>query len=54
MVIDGLFFLGAHFVRAFSLMFIFSERGYWRELIESIVWAHNKLKIAPATHSRES
>jgi photosystem I P700 chlorophyll a apoprotein A1 len=44
-------FLGAHFVWAFSLMFLFSGRGYWQELIESIVWAHNKLKVAPAEHS---
>ena len=29
-------------------MFLFSGRGYWQELIESIVWAHNKLKVAPA------
>ncbi|KAG4215231.1 hypothetical protein ERO13_A01G164480v2 [Gossypium hirsutum] len=34
---------------AFSLMFLFSGRGYWQELIESIVWAYNKLKVAPAT-----
>ena len=33
-------------------MFLFSGRGYWQELIESIVWAHNKLKIAPATQPR--
>ncbi|KAL2893235.1 hypothetical protein RDABS01_009144 [Bienertia sinuspersici] len=33
-------------------MFLFSGRGYWQELIESIVWAHNKLKVAPATHPR--
>ncbi|KAI3894653.1 hypothetical protein MKW92_003103 [Papaver armeniacum] len=46
------FFLGAHFVWAFSLMFLFSGRGYWQELIESIVWAHNKLKVAPATHPK--
>ncbi|KAL4009934.1 hypothetical protein IC575_031027 [Cucumis melo] len=45
-------FLGAHFVWAFSLMFLFSGRGYWQELIESIVWAHNKLKVAPATQPR--
>ncbi|MEO0519180.1 MAG: photosystem I core protein PsaA, partial [Cyanobacteria bacterium P01_A01_bin.116] len=38
----GLMFLGAHFIWAFSLMFLFSGRGYWQELIESIVWAHNK------------
>ncbi|XLS93572.1 hypothetical protein HN51_069580 [Arachis hypogaea] len=42
----------AHFVWAFSLMFLFSGRGYWQELIESIVWAHNKLKVAPATQPR--
>ncbi|KAF3627767.1 Photosystem I chlorophyll a apoprotein A1 [Capsicum annuum] len=28
------------------------ERGYWKELIESIIWAHNKLKAAPATQPR--
>ncbi|MBH8574653.1 photosystem I core protein PsaA [Nostocaceae cyanobacterium CENA369] len=48
----GLMFLGAHFVWAFSLMFLFSGRGYWQELIESIVWAHNKLKVAPAIQPR--
>ena len=39
----GIIFLGAHFIWAFSLMFLFSGRGYWQELIESIVWAHNNL-----------
>ncbi len=48
----GLIFLGAHFVWAFSLMFLFSGRGYWQELIESIVWAHNKLRFAPAIQPR--
>ncbi|HEY9811228.1 MAG TPA: photosystem I core protein PsaA [Halomicronema sp.] len=48
----GLMFLGAHFVWAFSLMFLFSGRGYWQELIESIVWAHNKLKVAPSIQPR--
>ena len=48
----GIMFLGAHFVFAFSLMFLFSGRGYWQELIESIVWAHNKLKVAPAIQPR--
>jgi photosystem I P700 chlorophyll a apoprotein A1 len=48
----GLVFLGAHFIWAFSLMFLFSGRGYWQELIESIVWAHNKLKVAPAIQPR--
>ncbi|MGB5973359.1 MAG: photosystem I core protein PsaA [Nodosilinea sp.] len=48
----GLMFLGAHFVWAFSLMFLFSGRGYWQELIESIVWAHSKLKLSPAIQPR--
>ena len=26
-------------------MFLYSGRGYWQELIESIVWSHHKLKI---------
>ena len=26
-------------------MFLYSGRGYWQELIESIVWAHHKLKL---------
>jgi len=48
----GLIFLGAHFIWAFSLMFLFSGRGYWQELIESVVWAHNKIKVAPAIQPR--
>ena len=41
----GLIFISAHFIWAFSLMFLYSGRGYWQELIESILWAHHKLKI---------
>jgi photosystem I P700 chlorophyll a apoprotein A1 len=48
----GLLFLAGHFVFGFSLMFLFSGRGYWQELIESIVWAHRKLKITPAIQPR--
>jgi photosystem I P700 chlorophyll a apoprotein A1 len=48
----GIFFLTAHWLWAFSLMYLFSGRGYWQELIESIVWAHNKLKLAPAIQPR--
>ena len=48
----GLIFLGAHFIWAFSLIFLFSGRGYWQELIESILWAHNKLKISPTIQPR--
>jgi photosystem I P700 chlorophyll a apoprotein A1 len=32
-------------------MFLFSGRGYWQE-IESILWSHNKLKVAPAIQPR--
>jgi hypothetical protein len=28
-------------------MIFFIRRGYWRELIESIICAHNKLKVVP-------
>ncbi|NEO87465.1 MAG: photosystem I core protein PsaA [Spirulina sp. SIO3F2] len=48
----GIMFLAGHFVFAFSLMFLFSGRGYWQEFIESIVWAHNKLNVAPAIQPR--
>ncbi len=48
----GIMFLAGHFIFAFSLMFLFSGRGYWQELIESIVWAHNKLKVAPSIQPR--
>ena len=48
----GIMFLAGHFIFAFSLMFLFSGRGYWQELIESIVWAHNKLKLGPAIQPR--
>ena len=26
-------------------MFLYSGRGYWQELIESILWTHQKLEI---------
>lgn len=48
----GLIFITSHFIWAFSLMFIFSGRGYWQELIESILWAHHKLKIIPHIQPR--
>jgi len=48
----GLIFLGAHFTWALSLMFLYSGRGYWQELIESILWAHHKLKIVPHIQPR--
>ena len=33
-------------------MFLFSGRGYWQELIESIVWAHRTLKCVPSVQPR--
>ena len=48
----SLIFIFSHFIWAFSLMFLYSGRGYWQELIESVVWAHNKLKVAPAIQPR--
>jgi photosystem I P700 chlorophyll a apoprotein A1 len=48
----GIMFLAGHFVFGFSLMFLFSGRGYWQELIESILWAHNKLGISPTIQPR--
>ena len=40
----GLIFIGAHFMWALSFMFLYSGRGYWQELIESILWAHHKFR----------
>jgi len=48
----GLIFLAAHFVWALSLMFLYSGRGYWQELIESILWSHNKLHFSPHIQAR--
>jgi photosystem I P700 chlorophyll a apoprotein A1 len=48
----SLIFISAHFIWAFSLMFLYSGRGYWQELIESILWAHHKLKIMPLIQPR--
>lgn len=48
----GLLFLGAHFIWAFSLMFLFSGRGYWQELIETIIWCHNALRFTPVIYPR--
>jgi photosystem I P700 chlorophyll a apoprotein A1 len=48
----GLVFIGAHFLWALSLMFLYSGRGYWQELIESLLWAHHKLKLVPFLQPR--
>jgi len=34
-------------------MFLFSVHGYWQELIEFIVWAHDKLKEPHLLNSSE-
>jgi hypothetical protein len=41
--------LTAHFIWALFLMFLYSGRGYWQELIESILWSHNKLHLTRDT-----
>ena len=48
----GILFLGGHFIWAFSLMFLFSGRGYWQELIETIIWCHNVLRFTPVVYPR--
>jgi photosystem I P700 chlorophyll a apoprotein A1 len=45
-------FLGAHLIWAFDLMLLFSGRGYWQELIESIIWSHQKMKLIPQVQPR--
>nr|NP_045213.1 photosystem I P700 chlorophyll a apoprotein A2 [Cyanidium caldarium]Q9TLQ6.1 RecName: Full=Photosystem I P700 chlorophyll a apoprotein A2; AltName: Full=PSI-B; AltName: Full=PsaB [Cyanidium caldarium]AAF12881.1 unknown [Cyanidium caldarium]WDB00145.1 photosystem I P700 chlorophyll a apoprotein A2 [Cyanidium caldarium] len=39
-------FLFAHLVWATGFMFLISWRGYWQELIESLVWAHERTPLA--------
>ena len=39
-------FLAAHLVWATSFMFLISWRGYWQELIETLVWAHERTPLA--------
>ena len=48
----SLVFLAGHFVWALSLMFLFTGRGYWQELLESLVWAHVKLHLVPVLQPR--
>lgn len=45
-------FLTGHFIWALSLMFLFSGRGYWQDLIESILWVHLKLNLIPSIQPR--
>ncbi|MBE9115660.1 photosystem I core protein PsaB [Lusitaniella coriacea LEGE 07157] len=39
-------FLAAHLCWAVGFMFLISWRGYWQELIETIVWAHERTPLA--------
>nr|YP_009472710.1 photosystem I P700 apoprotein A2 [Codium arenicola]ARO74338.1 photosystem I P700 apoprotein A2 [Codium arenicola] len=39
-------FLFGHLVYATGFMFLISWRGYWQELIETLVWAHEHTPIA--------
>jgi photosystem I P700 chlorophyll a apoprotein A2 len=39
-------FLFGHLIYATGFMFLISWRGYWQELIETLVWAHDRLPIS--------
>jgi photosystem I P700 chlorophyll a apoprotein A2 len=39
-------FLAAHLCWAVGFMFLISWRGYWQELIETLVWAHQRTPLA--------
>lgn len=39
-------FLFGHLVWATGFMFLISWRGYWQELIETLVWAHQRTPVA--------
>ena len=39
-------FLFGHLVWATGFMFLISWRGYWQELIETIVWAHERTPLS--------
>ncbi|NJM95474.1 MAG: photosystem I chlorophyll a apoprotein A2, partial [Acaryochloridaceae cyanobacterium CSU_5_19] len=39
-------FLFGHFVWALGFLFLISWRGYWQELIETLVWAHQRTPLA--------
>jgi photosystem I P700 chlorophyll a apoprotein A2 len=42
----GWMFLFGHLVWATGVMFLISWRGYWQELIETLVWAHERTPFA--------
>ena len=46
-------FLFGHLIWATGFMFLISWRGYWQELIESIVWAHEHTPVANLVHWKD-
>jgi len=46
-------FLFAHLVWAVGFMFLISWRGYWQELIETLVWAHERTPLANLVRWRD-
>nr|YP_009519288.1 photosystem I P700 apoprotein A2 [Codium arabicum]AYC65191.1 photosystem I P700 apoprotein A2 [Codium arabicum] len=46
-------FLFGHLVYATGFMFLISWRGYWQELIETLVWAHERTPLANLIHWRD-
>ncbi len=46
-------FLFAHLVWAIGFMFLISWRGYWQELIETLVWAHERTPLANLVRWRD-
>jgi len=42
----GWMFLFGHLVWATGFMFLIAWRGYWQELIETLVWAHERTPLA--------
>ena len=46
-------FLFGHLIWATGFMFLISWRGYWQELIETLVWAHERTPIANLVRWRD-
>jgi photosystem I P700 chlorophyll a apoprotein A2 len=46
-------FLFAHLVWATGFMFLISWLGYWQELIETLVWAHERTPLANLVRWRD-
>ena len=46
-------FLFGHLIWATGFMFLISWRGYWQELIETLVWAHERTPLANLVRWRD-